>query len=96
MVRIPKLISLVLSLFFLFLTRSMAKESSWSVVSPNGKCEISVSLDSGQLTYQTTFDGKVVIQKSPLGLKRDDQDFESGLVFENIGEVKVRSRDACQ
>jgi len=36
------------------------------------------------------FDGKVVIQKSPLGLKRDDQDFESRLVFVNVGKVEER------
>ena len=68
----------------------MAEENLWSLASPNGKCEISVSLDSGRLSYQTTFDGKVVIQKSPLGLERDDWDFESRLTFLNAAKVEKR------
>jgi alpha-glucosidase len=90
MKKIPRLALLVSSLSFLFLTPGMAEESSWSLASPNGKCEISVSLDSGQLSHQTLFDGNVVIQKSPLGLKRDDQDFESGLTFESAGKIEKR------
>ena len=90
MLKIFKLVLFISLLPFLFLTTGMAEESSWSLTSPNRKCEISVSLASGQLTYQTMFDGRVVIQKSPLGLKRDDQDFESGLVFESAGKIEKR------
>lgn len=90
MVKIFKLVSFIPLLSFLFLTAGMAEENSWSLTSPNGKCEISVSLGSGELTYQTRFVGKVVIQKSPLGLNRDDQDFESGLVFESAGKIERR------
>lgn len=65
-----------------------AKADTWSLTSPNGNCKISVSLDSGQLSYRSLFDGKAVIQKSPLGLRRDDQDFESGLIFEDAGKIE--------
>ena len=61
----------------------------WSLVSPDGQCEISVSLgDDGSLSYQASRGGKTVIQKSPLGLRRDDQDFERGLAFIKAGAVR--------
>jgi alpha-glucosidase len=88
MTKISPPASLISLLSFLFLTSAMAEAGSWSLASPNGKCKISISLDSGRLSYQTTFDGKVVIQKSPLGLKRDDQDFENGLAFESAGKIE--------
>jgi alpha-glucosidase len=88
MTKISPPASLISLLSFLFLTSAMAEADSWSLASPNGKCKISISLDSGRLSYQTTFDGKVVIQKSPLGLKRDDQDFENGLAFESAGKIE--------
>src|ERR1700739_879595 len=83
-----KILSGTLFAFCLFAQVTLARAASWSLVSPSGKCEIRVSLNSGQLTYQSFFDGKVVIQKSPLGLQRDDQDFENDLVFVHAGNVE--------
>ena len=80
---------LVLPLF-LFLAIARASSAMWSLASPDGRREIDVNLDSGQLNYQASLDGKVVIQKSPLGLRRDDQDFESGLVFVHAGKAHTR------
>ena len=80
--------SLLLLLLFPAVLR--AAETEWSLTSPDGEHEISVSLQSGQLTYQASLDGKVIIHKSPLGLRRDDEDFESGLVFERAGTVEKR------
>ena len=65
----------------------LVESNSWSLVSPDGQCEISVSLgDDGSLSYQALRGGKVVIQKSPIGLQRDHQDFERGLVFHKCRE----------
>lgn len=81
---------MVAAALFLFARMGFAGTTEWSVASPDKKCEITVSLDSGQLAYQTSFNGKTVIQKSPLGLERDDQDFESGLVFVHAGKIEKR------
>ncbi|HEV2453916.1 MAG TPA: glycoside hydrolase family 97 catalytic domain-containing protein [Verrucomicrobiae bacterium] len=78
---------------FLFLSvpiLARAGAAAWSLKSPDGRCGIAVSLESGRLNYETSLDGRVVIGKSPLGLRRDDQDFEEGLVFENAGRVEKR------
>ncbi|HUD46737.1 MAG TPA: glycoside hydrolase family 97 catalytic domain-containing protein [Candidatus Baltobacteraceae bacterium] len=74
-------------------TRASASHgpSSWSLASPNGQCAISVSLGSdGHLTYQTSLAGKKVLGKSPLGLRRDYQNFESSLAFDHSGEIEQR------
>lgn len=83
----PATVTIGLLLFF-FAGTILAETAEWSLQSPDKKCEITVSLDSGRLSYYTSLDGKVVIAKSPLGLKRDDQDFENGLVFESAGNVE--------
>ncbi len=61
---------------------------TWSLSSPENHCTISVSLsENGSLNYEASRDGKVVIQKSPLGLERDDQNFNQALVFDAVGDV---------
>ncbi len=68
---------------------SLAESNSWPLVSPDGQCEITVSLgEGGSLSYQAMRAGKIVIQESPLGLRRDDQDFERGLAFIDAGKVR--------
>ncbi len=73
------------------ISRTAASETSlWPLASPDGQCAISVSLDNGSLSYEVSRAGKIVIQKSPLGLQRDDQNFERGLVFEGVGKTESR------
>lgn len=67
----------------------MIESNSWSLFSPDRHCEITVSLtDDGRLSYQVLRDGKVVIQQSPLGLKRNDEVFQSGLVLSSSGRIR--------
>jgi hypothetical protein len=68
----------------------LAETNSWSLASPDGQCEISVSLANEKLSYDVSRAGKMVIEKSSLGLQRDDQSFESRLIFENAGKVVSR------
>ncbi len=63
----------------------------WSLYSPDGKCEITLALsEAGRLSYATLRDGKVVIQKSPLGLRCNDQDFEVGLSLSHAGKAHFK------
>jgi hypothetical protein len=64
---------------------------SWSLVSPDKECEITVFLgDDGGLSYEASRGGKTVIQKSPLGLLCSDQDFEGLLTFAHAGPIEKR------
>ena len=66
-------------------------KNAWTLASPDGRCAISVFLgEEGALSYQVRLEGKVVIDKSPLGLRRDDQDFTHRLTFEGTGKIERR------
>ncbi|HEX3627250.1 MAG TPA: glycoside hydrolase family 97 catalytic domain-containing protein [Verrucomicrobiae bacterium] len=78
------------ALLLFFFSISCAAAGTWSLASPDHRYEISAILNSGQLTYQASLDGKIVVQKSPLGLRCNDQDFEDGLVFQRAGSVEKR------
>jgi alpha-glucosidase len=68
-----------------------AGANSWSLTSPDGGCGISVALgNNGSLSYQVSRAGRIVIPASPLGLRRDDQDFEHSLKFDRAGKVRKR------
>lgn len=65
-----------------------APVDAWSLSSPEKHCAISVSLNKeGGLDYTALRDGKAVIQPSPLGLRRDDQNFDRALVLDAAGET---------
>jgi alpha-glucosidase len=61
----------------------------WQLTSPDGQCNISVAANDGKLTYEVQRAGKTVIQKSPLGLQRDDQDFQSSLAFDRAEQIET-------
>jgi hypothetical protein len=67
---------------FMAAAAAAAGNHSWSLVSPDKKCKITVFLgeDDG-LSYEALRGGKMVIQKSPLGLLCNDQDFQKALRF---------------
>jgi hypothetical protein len=83
-------VALLVALPAMLATADNAGASSWSLKSPNRQCEITVSLDGGRLSYQVLREGKSVLQKSPMGLRRDDQDFESALTADSSGKVFSR------
>ncbi|HVU27208.1 MAG TPA: glycoside hydrolase family 97 catalytic domain-containing protein [Verrucomicrobiae bacterium] len=73
----------------IFLTgKIFAAENSWQLFSPDKQNEISVSLADGKLSYEVFRADKIVIEKSSLGLRRDDQNFESGLIFDRAGKIE--------
>jgi alpha-glucosidase len=66
-------------------------DNSWSLVSPDKECKITVFLgDDGGLSYEALRGGKMVIQKSPLGLLCNDQDFGGSLTFAHAGPTEKR------
>ena len=53
-----------------------------AVKSPDGKLEVSVSVNNGMHQYSVTYNEKTVIEKSPLGLKTNAGDFSTGLTLD--------------
>lgn len=68
-----------------------AGANTWSLGSPDGRCRISVALgEDGSLSYEAARAGKILVAKSPLGLRRDDEEFEKSLKFDHAGNVESR------
>jgi alpha-glucosidase len=80
-------VALLLALTFTTRLLSAGQTNSWSLASPDRQSDITVSLsEDGSLSYQVSRAGKIVIEKSPLGLRRDDQNFECVLSLESAGK----------
>lgn len=63
-------------------SESAGQTRSWTLDSPDGRCQITVELnEEGELDCQVFRAGKLVLPASPLGLRREDQDFTRGLAF---------------
>jgi len=61
----------------------------WSVVSPDGHTVLAVSRHAdGALRYRVTRDGQTVLDDSPLGIRRADQAFDTGLTLLTASPVR--------
>ena len=61
------------------------------LVSKDGKNEIFLSLNNnGELAYEVKRNNEIIIQKSPLGLICNDQNFTQGLVVSEVSPIKER------
>ena len=89
--RLPGL-CLFLGLLFASLGTIQAATDSGvrSLQSPDGHCSIAVMLDQGRLSYQVSRAGQTVLPPSPLGLRRDDDDLSTDLVFVGSEKPAVR------
>jgi hypothetical protein len=73
--------------------RTHAGQSFWSVANPEKTIALTLSLEGGRLSYRVDCIQKKiavpVLDPSPMGISRGDQNFTSGLVF--IGQSKIRT-----
>ena len=78
-------------LFLMVLVSCMAlfaNAETRKVSSPDGKLVVTLNADGGKLTYEASYDGKVLVTKSALGLKTDMGDYTQGLKLLNAAEGK--------
>jgi alpha-glucosidase len=78
--------TLVLALSTLF-TAASAQE--WNFDSPDKKLNVRI-LNQQKLSYAVTYNGKVVINDSPLGIQLDDQQFTEGLKFRDRKQTNIK------
>lgn len=79
-----------LLLFALVLIISMVNAQEKKMAGPDGKLVVTISTNEGIPTYSVTYNGKVFLQSSPLGLKTNIGDFSQGLTLnDKISEQKV-------
>ena len=62
------------------------------VSGPDGKLVVSVDVNGGKATYSVNYDGKTVLDASPLGFQANIGDFTHGLSFVDAKESKVHEQ----
>lgn len=65
----------------LFSLSAMA-ENDATIKSPDGKLEVKVGINAGKLSYNVLYDGKQMLENSPLGFTANMGDYFNGLVYE--------------
>jgi len=80
----------ILAAMLLAAAAPAAAQGLWALNSPDGHNTIGVArLEDGRLVWRVIRDQYQVIADSPLGLRRADQDFTTGLRFVEVSEVRA-------
>ena len=61
----------------------------WRLLSPDKRITINVS-NRDHASYSVSYDKRIVIKESPLGILRDDQQFSSSLRFTEKKQNKIK------
>jgi len=72
-----KKISILCLAFVLAIT--LAKAQDTKIISPDGKLEVTVAINAGAPVYTVTYNGKVFLKPSPIGIKANIGDFTKDL-----------------
>jgi len=67
--------------FLLTSSLAIAQTNNSVISSPDGKLQVTVSLENGKPAYSVSLNGTFFLPKSPLGLKTNVGDFSEGLVI---------------
>jgi hypothetical protein len=77
-----------LILVSILVTTSCTKPANYSVKSPGGDINVAFSLSkSGSANYTIYYKNKPIIEKSMLGIIREDADFTSNMKIDSISEI---------
>ncbi len=81
-------ISIVITLFMLPFNKLEAQVAA--IDSPDGKLKLEVYLEEGQPQYTLEYEGKTILEKSPLGVITNEGDFSTNLAYvgHETGEVE--------
>lgn len=80
---------LKLSLAFSILIVNTVFAQVAEISSPDGKLKLNVFSENGKALYNVTFQGKAMLDKSPLGLVTNESDFSKNLKFIDSKKDKV-------
>lgn len=80
---------LKLSLAFSILIVNTVFAQVAEISSPDGKLKLNVFSENGKALYNVTFQGKIMLEKSPLGLVTNESDFSKNLKFIDSKKDKI-------
>lgn len=79
-----------LSILCILVSITSLKAQEDSILSPDEKVIVTISTDSGVPTYSISYNGKIFLKQSPLGMKTNVGDFSQGLTMnENVSRRKI-------
>jgi hypothetical protein len=78
-----------LSILLLFLTGISGFAQVAEISSPDGKLKLNVFSENGKALYNLSFQGKIMLEKSPLGLITNESDFSENLKFIDSKKDKI-------
>lgn len=78
-----------LSILFFFLTGISGFAQVEEISSPDGKLKLNIFSENGKAFYNVSFQGKTMLEKSPLGLITNESDFSKNLKFIDGKKDKV-------
>ncbi|MFC4688165.1 glycoside hydrolase family 97 catalytic domain-containing protein [Epilithonimonas pallida] len=78
-----------LSLAFSILIMNTVFAQVAEISSPDGKLKLNVFSENGKALYNVTFQGKAMLDKSPLGLVTNESDFSKNLKFIDSKKDKI-------
>lgn len=78
-----------LSILFFFLTGISGFAQVAEISSPDGKLKLNIFSENGKALYNVSFQGKTMLEKSPLGLVTNESDFSKNLKFIDSKKDKV-------
>ena len=65
--------------FAFVLIATFAKAQDTKIISPDGKLEVTVGVNAGIPVYSVSYNGKVFLKSSPIGMKTNVGDFSKDL-----------------
>src|SRR5688572_25203659 len=68
-------------ILYCFLISSAVISQNAEVQSPDGRLKLNVSIENGKPIYAVTYDGRVMLHNSPLGLMTNEGNFSEGMRF---------------
>lgn len=78
-----------LAIFLVFLSGNLAFAQVAEIASPDGKLKLAVFSEDGKALYTVTLQGKVMLEKSPLGVITNESDFSKNLKFTDSKKDQV-------
>lgn len=78
-----------LAILLVFLSGNLAFAQIAETASPDGKLKLAVFSEDGKALYTVTLQGKVMLEKSPLGLITNESDFSKNLKFTDSKKDQV-------
>jgi hypothetical protein len=78
-----------LAIFLVFLSGNLAFAQVAEIVSPDGRLKLAVFSEDGKALYTVTLQGKVMLEKSPLGVITNESDFSKNLKFTDSKKDQV-------